>query len=380
MAHIKRLDNKRWQARYRNPGDRREVSRNFSTKTDAQAWLDGVTASLVRADYADPRGGRVHVGELAERWYATTAALKPSTRDGYRRLLDRHVVPRWGRTELRHVTTSGVAGWVADMSSRRSSSTTRKALMVLGQALDLAAADRLISVNPARASSIKVPTGARREMRALTVDELDALIGELPTKRDRMLVAVLGWTGLRFGEAIALQASDVDPLRRRLRVSRALAEVGGVTILGTTKTHQARSVAMPPSVADDLGEYMSGLGSSAEALLFPNRDGGYVRTTWKRRVFDPAARAAGLVPPTLRVHDLRHTAASLWIASGASVKVVQQQLGHKSASMTLDVYSHLFPDELDAQALRLDTLRRSPADSVRTAPHDAGVVNLAKHR
>jgi integrase len=92
-----------------------------------------------------------------------------------------------------------------------------------------------------------------------------------------------------------------------------------------------------------------------------------LRTHWKRRAFDPAAADAGLVPPRLRVHDLRHTAASLWISSGATVKVVQQQLGHKTATLTLDTYSHLFPDELDEQARLVDALRSvALADSVRT--------------
>jgi hypothetical protein len=126
MAHIRKLVGGRWQARYRNPEDRREVARNFATKRAAQDWLDGVTASFVRHDYADPRGGRVKVGELAEAWHASTATLKPSTREGYRRLLDVHVLPRWGSVELRHITTTGVAGWVADLSSRRSASTSAR--------------------------------------------------------------------------------------------------------------------------------------------------------------------------------------------------------------------------------------------------------------
>ena len=65
MAHIKKLDSGRWQARYRNPEDRREVARNFATKRDAQHWLDDVTASLVRRDYADPKAGALTVGALA---------------------------------------------------------------------------------------------------------------------------------------------------------------------------------------------------------------------------------------------------------------------------------------------------------------------------
>ncbi|MGI8615939.1 MAG: tyrosine-type recombinase/integrase [Actinomycetota bacterium] len=90
-------------------------------------------------------------------------------------------------------------------------------------------------------------------------------------------------------------------------------------------------------------------------------------TNWNRRTFTPTATDVGLIPPRLRVHDLRHTAASLMISSGAGVKVVQQQLGHRSATLTLDRYAHLFPDELDALSGALDGLRaRTPADFLRT--------------
>jgi integrase len=97
----------------------------------------------------------------------------------------------------------------------------------------------------------------------------------------------------------------------------------------------------------------------------------------ERRKFTPAATSAGLIPPKLRVHDLRHTAASLAIASGAGVKIVQQQLGHASATLTLDRYAHLFPDELDALSSALDGLKaRTPADSSRTVAGSSAVAEI----
>jgi integrase len=115
-------------------------------------------------------------------------------------------------------------------------------------------------------------------------------------------------------------------------------------------------------------------------LLFPDDRGGLLRNTnWRRRVFDRAAGRAKLTP--LRVHDLRHTAASLPIRAGASVKAVQAQLGHASATMTLDRYGHLWPDELDALADALDVVAsRAAADSARTPETADGVVALADRR
>jgi integrase len=134
---------------------------------------------------------------------------------------------------------------------------------------------------------------------------------------------------------------------------------------------------MPRFLADDLAGYLS---VARGELLSPDERGGSLRNTnWRRRVFDPAVARARLSP--LRVHDLRHTAASLSIRAGASVKAVQSQLGHASATMTLDRYGHLWPDELEALSDALDVVAaRAGADSLRTPEPTGEVVALANRR
>ena len=92
MAHIRKLDGGRWQARYRD-AEHKERAHTLRTKAEAQRWLDEQTADLVRGDWRDPRSGRVTIGDLAETWYGTRAALKASTRLSYRSLLDAWVLP-----------------------------------------------------------------------------------------------------------------------------------------------------------------------------------------------------------------------------------------------------------------------------------------------
>ncbi len=188
----------------------------------------------------------------------------------------------------------------------------------------------------------------------------------------------MGWCGLRFGEAIALRGSDVDVLRRRIRVERSAVEVGSKIVVGAPKTHQARTVTTPRFLAEDLAAYLRT--ADLSGLLFTDERGGYLRNTnWRRRAFNPVATRAKLTP--LRVHDLRHTAASLSIRAGASVKAVQMQLGHRSTTMTLDRYGHLWPDELDALSDALDVVAaRSAADSVRTPEPSGEVVALTNRR
>ena len=143
----------------------------------------------------------------------------------------------------------------------------------------------------------------------------------------------------------------------------SVTEVNGVMVWGTPKTHARRTVPLPRFLAADLAPLVEGKGP--DDLVFTAPRGGVLRgRNFRRTVFDPAVRRVG--PAGFHPHELRHTAASLAIASGADVKVVQQMLGHKTATMTLDLYGHLFPDRLDDLADRMDAFVCAP-----DVPHEA---------
>lgn len=180
----------------------------------------------------------------------------------------------------------------------------------------------------------------------------------------RGLILVLAYGGLRWGEATALRVCDVDLLRGRLNVQRAVSEVAGNLIYGTPKSHATRAVPIPAFVRSELSRWLDD--KAPDDLLFTGPEGGPLRNSnFRQRVFDPAVRAAGI--HKLKPHDLRHTAASLSIASGANVKAVQRMLGHASASMTLDTYADLFEADLDLVAERLnDAALAAGADYLRT--------------
>jgi integrase len=188
------------------------------------------------------------------------------------------------------------------------------------------------------------------------------------------MVLVAGYTGVRWGELTGLRARRVDPLRGRIEVVEAVTEVDGEMVFGPPKTHQHRSVVVPRFLREDLGWQLAG--KAATDLVFGSRAGTPLRVqNFRRDRFDRAADALGL--SGLTPHELRHTAASLAIASGASVKGVQSMLGHASAQMTLDRYGHLFPDELDAVADRLDAAR---ADQMLTKRLSDSAVSQLKRQ
>jgi integrase len=138
------------------------------------------------------------------------------------------------------------------------------------------------------------------------------------------LVLVLGYCGLRFGEVAALRVGDVNLAARRIRVSRSVTNVTGMGLVeGATKNHTARTVPVPKFLVSLLE---TEIGERADTeLLFGSRRGGYLTVGEVRWVFDPAAEAVG--QDGLTPHELRHTCASLAIAAGANVKVLQTLLG-----------------------------------------------------
>ena len=184
------------------------------------------------------------------------------------------------------------------------------------------------------------------------------------------MVLLLGFCGLRWGEVAALRVKRVDLLRRRLTVAESVTEVSGRLTWGTPKSHQARQVPIPRSLVTLLAEVIAV--KSPDDLVFTTWRGKPLRNlNFRRDVFDPAARDAGL--EGLTPHELRHTAASLAVSAGANVKAVQHMLGHASAAMTLDVYSGLFGDDLDGVAERIDSL-----PGVSNLRHDATVTELPR--
>jgi len=224
---------------------------------------------------------------------------------------------------------------------------------------------------------VRLPKRVDREMRLLTPAEVEALATAIDG-RYRVLVDLLAYTGLRFGEAVALKVKRLDLLRGTCEVVESGTEVGSRLEWGTTKGGERRTVRPPRFLAADLAAHPAGRPHGPDALVFTAPMGGPLRERkFLAGVLKPAASRAGL-PATLRAHDLRHTAASLLIREGASVKAVQATLGHRSAVMTLDRYGHLWPDELEGLAERLDRARAAGlAPSTRpTGP--AEVVQLHK--
>lgn len=263
---------------------------------------------------------------------------------------------------------SDVADWVTQLQAAVARSTKKaprklgassvlRAHGVLASILDRAVSDRRIPSNPARGVPLPRKPRRKHDRNYLTHVQVDRLAAAAGTHS--VLVRFLAYTGLRWGEAIALRVGEIDELRARVHVRQNAPRVDGRHVLGTPKTHETRSVALPAFLVDEvratvkdrpLHEYV--FGDGVALLSTPtHRDGWFAQA--KRR----ASASDVTFPRALTLHDLRHTAASLAISAGANVKAVQRMLGHASAAITLDTYADLFDDDLAAVATSLETAR-----------------------
>jgi integrase len=327
---------------------------HYATKKEADSRQKELSAKLVTGTYATPSAGRALFGDVAEAWYESKSVrLKGKTLENYRSLLDTHVLPKWQNTAVGDIDWQSIQKWVGQLRKTKpvrrksdglSASRVNQTYNVLHQVLAYAVRARMLSVNPATDIDLpRKPTSNRRYLTHQQVADLATECGDWD-----MLVLVLSYCGLRFGEATALRRQDIDLDRARIEVHSSVERVNGQYSIGPTKTHERRSVPIPPPVLELLRQRIALW--APDRLVFPGADG-YLKNHEFRKVFNAAATKAGVAG--LAPQELRHTCASLAIRSRASIKTVQRLLGHATATMTLDNYGHLYPDELDEVARQM---------------------------
>lgn len=345
-----------WMVRYRDEDNRQRKKKGFKTKRDATLALADLQVKLARGEWIDPVAAKVTVGTLAVPWLEGTTHLKATTRNNLESTLNVHVLPHWKDREVGTIRPTMVRSWItAKVADGVGVTVLERALGILRQILAQAVEDRRLPSNPC--DNVRVPRREHSPRGYLTHQQVEALAVECG--RDGTVVRFLAYTGLRWGEMAALRVSDFDMLRRRVQVTRAVAEVKGEVVISTPKTREKRSVPFPAFLTEELAERM--VGRSREGLVFSSDGHKFTRVSnWRPRVFNKAVKRCQQADPEfprVSVHDLRHTAASLAISAGANVKAVQTMLGHASAAMTLDTYADLFPDDLEAVAGALDAAR-----------------------
>lgn len=358
MANIRKVERKgngtrsryAWEVRYRDP-HRRDRSKTFRTKHEAEGFANVVEADISRGHYLDPRLGKKSLRDWATEWLeAREGEIKPKTLIGYQGLLDVHILPAFGNIAMSRIRPLDVQRFLSEMSVRGlSRSRIRQARQLLSAILDSAASNGYIARNPVPRHR---PMGRepKRDQHPLTFEQVHAVANAVPD-RYLALIYVLAYGGLRWGEAASLRRSCCNLLRNRLEVQETVAEVGGGLYYGPPKTHQNRTVVLPEPVGDILAEHLNRyVDQRADSLVFTTVRGDHIWiSNFRKGVWWPALDAAD-ISRVVTIKDMRHTCASLMHAAGRSAKEVKEQLGHSTVAMTLDTYTHLFDQSRDEAA------------------------------
>ncbi|GAB3439314.1 site-specific integrase [Streptomonospora sediminis] len=356
----KRTPPARWHVRYYDPEGQQKSAGTFKKKTSAEARQTEMESQLSEGAYRDPALAKIRVGTVAESWWKSKTDLEEGSRNLYRDHLDNYVLPRWGGVRVSAVRYQDVADWVLTLQTEPrkggdkpiGAATIRGVHLVLLSVLEWAVKSEFVTRNPARGVPLpKLPPRGHVYLSHVDVERLALASGKHAT-----LVRFLAYTGLRWSEASALTVGRLNLDNRRAHIDRAYKDNKGKLTLGLPKKGEVRSVPIPAFLVAELGALVGD--RSADDLLFTAPRGGPIwLRNWRPRNFNKAVQTAGLGGRGLTPHKLRHTAASLAIAAGADVYVVQTMLGHRKPSITLDTYGHLWPDRLDEVADALTVKR-----------------------
>ena len=379
MASIRRLPSGKWQAQFRPIPGGKQVTKTSDRKATVQRWLDEQTAALVTGTYADPRAGRESLRTFYGVWAARQIWQPGTVRAMELAILSAPFVDQ----PLRSITRVHVEQWVKAMQTKPrddgsrglAPQTIRTRVMNVRSVMRAAVAERKIGSDPTLGVRLPALRKAEHAMQIPSSEQvrgwLDAISPEYAA-----LIALCAFGGLRLGEAAALQVGDVDFLKRTVHVARQVQRVqrSGIEIK-PPKYGSERSVAAADGLLAILGRHVAlrGLQGLAAAWLFPGENGKPAHQNTIAHHWYRAQRSSGHTG--YHLHSLRHFYASGLIAAGCDISTVQHALGHSSPTVTLGIYTHLWPKAEDrtrsaAQALVAAVL--APADesvtNARTAP------------
>jgi integrase len=353
LANIQKRPNGKWRARYRDQ-DGREHSRHFDRKVDAQRWIDEVTASVLTSHYVDPQSAKKPFKEYAEEWRASQPH-RPSTARAVEQHLRVHAYREWGTRSLGGIKPGDVQRWVTSLTTTHglAASTTRTVFNTVNAVFSAAVRDRMIPHNPC--AGVKLPSVPRKQIVPLTVTQVRDLARHIAAPY-RGLVLLAAGTGLRPGEVFGLQRRHLNLRQATITVDQQVQQTKHGVFVGPPKTDRSYRVVPLPRMANDaMRTHLKAFPApTLQDWLFTAPEGGAIAyNEFMKRVWRPACGKAG-IPDGIGPHALRHHYASLLIKHGESVKTVSERLGHTNAAMTLNIYTHLWPDSEERTRAAVD--------------------------
>ncbi len=357
------------------PGKRETLRRGgFKTKAEANRRLAEVTSRAGQGVRIDDRETVAH---FLDRWLQVKAGeAKATTVRSYRAHVRNVIVPAVGHLPLEQLRADHVEKLLGDaLVGERGPVTVRRIHATLRSALSYAVKTRRLPFNVA--STVTPPNAPRPEVQPWSADELATFLRHAESDRLGPLFEIVAACGLRRGEALGMRWSDLDLQNGTARIRQTVLDVGGRLEFSTPKTKssdafvsltdRAIQALLQRRLGQDIERESWGSAYVEHGLVFTREDGSPLRPEYVTRRFNALARSAGLRP--VRLHDLRHGAASLMLAAGVPMAIVSKMLRHSSIGITVDTYGHLSEDAAraasDAMAAALDQAFERAATAAR---------------
>ena len=379
FGRVEQRANGRYRAAYTGPDKQLyRAPMTFGSKDDAIAWLTARRAEIeieVWAPEIAARGAASRAAPTfqayADIWLETRKtkgrALRPTTRQQYRMLLDKFIYPTFGEIRLDKITNEDVDDWYDAIAPGRET-IRAQSYSLLRTIFASAASERphpLIAYNPAHIRGAG-NTKRAHHVQPATLEELRTIVEELPN-RYKLMALLAAWCAMRFGELAELRRGDIDLRTNRVKIRRGVVRVDGEFIIGPPKSDAGvRDVAIPPHLVPLVKDHLSNhTAPGRDALLFPAATDGnrHMAPATLYKVYYPAREAAGR--KDLRWHDLRHTGAVLAAQTGATLAELMGRLGHSTPGAAMR-YQHAAADR-DAEIARRLSALVEPSDAAEPA-------------
>ena len=345
-----------WTVRWRTEtgeGRKQHSKGGFRTKKEAQEFLTETMAAIRGGVFTEPT--KVTVGEfLLERWLpARKLTLRPSTWASYERAIDCHVIPHLGPIQIQQLSPDRLDRFYADLSGAGlAPKTVRNIHVMLHKALHDAVRKNLVPRNVATAADPpKLTQSTRTLMTTWTPEQLRTFFAGIEHHRLATAYLLAATTGMRRGEVLGLRWSDVDFAARHLHVRQTILSVNYEITVGRPKTLRSeRKIALDAATLRALRSHRAaqsreidalGRGYRNQDLVFARENGDPVHPDYFSQTFDRTVKRLKL--PKIRLHDLRHTHATLGLKAGVPIKVISDRLGHATTAFTMDIYTHAIP-------------------------------------
>lgn len=366
---IRQRPDGRWEGRFtvgRDPGTGKQVQRSVygATQKEVRQKLAQITAAVDNGTYQDPN--KITVSAWFREWLDTFCKnkVKPLTLQSYEGLVKNHIIPAIGAMMLQSVKGTHIQRIYNTMTAAGlSGKTVKNVSAVLHKAFSVALKQGMIAANPCEWAEL--PKAKRHEIAPLTDEDIPHFLEAIDASPMRNAYALCLFAGLREGECLGLSWKQVDFQRGRITVSQQLQKEktkgGQYYIAPTTKSGKPRTIEPPPIAfeylrAEKVKQAENRLAAGAawsnpNDLVFTDGTGKHYAIPTFYKYFKKITASIGR--PDARPHDLRHTAATVAIASGADIKSVQDMLGHATASFTLNVYAHTSEQMMKDTASRM---------------------------